>query len=35
VRELRDLAEAEDFDFVEATGNQWEDIVRFHKVCPA
>jgi ubiquinone/menaquinone biosynthesis C-methylase UbiE len=32
VRELRDLVEAENFEFVEATGNRWEDVVRFRKV---
>jgi ubiquinone/menaquinone biosynthesis C-methylase UbiE len=29
VRQLRDLAEPEGFEFVEATGNRWEDIVEF------
>jgi ubiquinone/menaquinone biosynthesis C-methylase UbiE len=29
VRQLRDLAEPEGFEFVEATGNRWEDIVGF------
>jgi ubiquinone/menaquinone biosynthesis C-methylase UbiE len=32
VRELRDLAEPENFEFVEATGNRWEDVVRFRRV---
>jgi ubiquinone/menaquinone biosynthesis C-methylase UbiE len=32
VRELRDLAEPESFDFVEATGNRWNDIVSFRRV---
>ncbi|BBZ50242.1 methyltransferase domain-containing protein [Mycobacterium heidelbergense] len=31
VRELRDLTESENFDFVEATGNRWHDVVRFRK----
>ncbi|OIN78776.1 class I SAM-dependent methyltransferase [Mycobacterium malmoense] len=31
VRELRDLTEPENFDFVEATGNRWHDVVRFRK----
>lgn len=29
VRQLRDLAESEGFQFVDATGNRWEDIVGF------
>ena len=29
VRQLRDLAEPEGFQFAEATGNRWEDIVAF------
>jgi ubiquinone/menaquinone biosynthesis C-methylase UbiE len=29
VQELRDLAEPESFDFVEATGNRWRDVVTF------
>jgi ubiquinone/menaquinone biosynthesis C-methylase UbiE len=29
VRQLRDLAEPEDFEFVEATGNPWQHIVQF------
>jgi ubiquinone/menaquinone biosynthesis C-methylase UbiE len=29
VRQLRDLAEPEGFEFVEATGNRWEDIAGF------
>lgn len=29
VQELRDLAEPENFEFVEATGNRWRDFVRF------
>ena len=32
VRELRDLVEPENFEFVEATGNRWEDVVRFRRV---
>jgi ubiquinone/menaquinone biosynthesis C-methylase UbiE len=32
VRELRDLAEPENFEFVEATGNRWENIVKFRRV---
>jgi ubiquinone/menaquinone biosynthesis C-methylase UbiE len=32
VRELRDLAEPENFDFVAATGNRWHDIVRFRRI---
>jgi ubiquinone/menaquinone biosynthesis C-methylase UbiE len=32
VQDLRDLVEPEDFDFVEATGNRWHDLVRFRKV---
>jgi ubiquinone/menaquinone biosynthesis C-methylase UbiE len=35
VRELRDLAEPEGFDFVEATGNRWLDIVIFRRAEPA
>jgi ubiquinone/menaquinone biosynthesis C-methylase UbiE len=29
VRELRDLAEPENFEFVEATGNRWETVAHF------
>jgi ubiquinone/menaquinone biosynthesis C-methylase UbiE len=29
VRELRDLVEPENFEFVDTTGNRWEDIVGF------
>jgi len=29
---LRDLVEPENFEFVEATGNRWEDVVRFRRV---
>jgi len=32
VQELRDLVEPENFDFVEATGNRWRDVVRFRRV---
>jgi ubiquinone/menaquinone biosynthesis C-methylase UbiE len=32
VRELRDLVEPENFEFVEATGNRWEEVVRFRRV---
>jgi ubiquinone/menaquinone biosynthesis C-methylase UbiE len=32
VRKLRDLVEPENFEFVEATGNRWEDVVRFRRV---
>jgi ubiquinone/menaquinone biosynthesis C-methylase UbiE len=32
VRELRDLVEPENFEFVEATGNRWEDVVWFRRV---
>jgi hypothetical protein len=32
VRELRDLAEPENFDLVEATGNRLKDIVCFRRV---
>jgi ubiquinone/menaquinone biosynthesis C-methylase UbiE len=32
VRELRDLAEPEKFEFVEATGNRWRDIVCFRNL---
>jgi ubiquinone/menaquinone biosynthesis C-methylase UbiE len=32
VRELRDLVEPENFEFVEAAGNRWEDVVRFRRV---
>jgi ubiquinone/menaquinone biosynthesis C-methylase UbiE len=31
VQELRDLAEPEGFDFVDATGNRWRDFVRFRR----
>jgi len=34
VRELRDLAEPENFSFVEAAGNRFREIVRFHKADP-
>jgi ubiquinone/menaquinone biosynthesis C-methylase UbiE len=33
-RELRDLAEPENFEFVEASGNRWHDIVRFRRPTP-
>jgi ubiquinone/menaquinone biosynthesis C-methylase UbiE len=29
VRELRDRVEPENFEFVQATGNRWHDMVRF------
>jgi hypothetical protein len=29
VQQLRDLAEPENFEFVEATGNWWCDVVSF------
>src|SRR5271168_3753944 len=29
VRQLRDLAEPANFDFVDATGNRWRDVVIF------
>ena len=32
VQDLRNLAEPEDFAFVEATGNRWRDFVRFRKL---
>jgi len=32
VRQLRDLVERENFEFVEATGNRWETIVGFRRV---
>jgi hypothetical protein len=32
VRELRDLAEPENFEFVEASGNRWETMARFRRV---
>lgn len=32
VRDLRELAEPESFEFVEATGNRWHDIVRFRSI---
>lgn len=35
VEELRDLAESEDFEFVEATGNRWHDVVGFRRVDPS
>jgi ubiquinone/menaquinone biosynthesis C-methylase UbiE len=35
VQELRDLAEPENFDLVEATGNRWHDIVRFRRIAPS
>jgi ubiquinone/menaquinone biosynthesis C-methylase UbiE len=35
VEQLRDLAESENFEFVEATGNQWHDVVRFRRVDPS
>jgi hypothetical protein len=31
-RALRDLVEPENFEFVEATGHRWEDVVRFRRV---
>ena len=31
VRELRDLAEPEGFDFIETSGSRWKDIVTFQK----
>jgi ubiquinone/menaquinone biosynthesis C-methylase UbiE len=34
VQELRDLAERENFEFVEATGSRWHDIVHFRRVDP-
>jgi ubiquinone/menaquinone biosynthesis C-methylase UbiE len=35
VEELRDLAEPENFEFVEATGNRWHDVVRFRRLDPS
>jgi SAM-dependent methyltransferase len=35
VEELRDLAESENFEFVEATGNRWHNVVRFRRVDPS
>jgi ubiquinone/menaquinone biosynthesis C-methylase UbiE len=35
VEQLRDLAEPAGFDFVEATGNRWQHIVRFRAKVPA
>ena len=35
VQELRDIAEPENFEFVEATGNRWHDVVRFRRVDPS
>jgi ubiquinone/menaquinone biosynthesis C-methylase UbiE len=32
VQELRELAEPENFEFVEATGNRWRDVVRFRRI---
>jgi len=32
VQELRDLVEADDFSFVDTTGNIWHDIVRFRRL---
>ncbi len=32
VQDLRNLAEPENFAFVEATGNRWRDFVRFRKL---
>ena len=32
VRELRDLAEPENFEFVEASGSRWETTARFRRV---
>jgi ubiquinone/menaquinone biosynthesis C-methylase UbiE len=32
VQQLRDLAEPEDFEFVESTGNRLQDIVTFRRV---
>jgi len=34
VRELRDLAEPEGFDFVETSGTRWKDIVSFRASLP-
>jgi ubiquinone/menaquinone biosynthesis C-methylase UbiE len=34
VAELRDLAEPDGFEFVEATGNRWHDVVRFRRADP-
>lgn len=31
VQELRDLAEPENFEFIEATGNRWHDVVCFRR----
>lgn len=35
VQDLRDLAEPEEFDLVEATGNRWHDIVHFRRKDPS
>jgi len=35
VQELRDLAEPENFDFVEARGSRWAEIVSFRRVDPS
>jgi ubiquinone/menaquinone biosynthesis C-methylase UbiE len=35
VQELRDLAEPEGFEFVQATGNRWHDVVRFCTAAPS
>jgi ubiquinone/menaquinone biosynthesis C-methylase UbiE len=35
VRQLRELTEPENFEFIEATGNRWEHIVHFRKVLKA
>jgi ubiquinone/menaquinone biosynthesis C-methylase UbiE len=32
LRQLRDLVERQNFEFVEATGNRWETIVGFRRV---
>jgi hypothetical protein len=32
VQDLRNLAEPENFAFVEATGNRWRGFVRFRKL---
>jgi hypothetical protein len=32
VRELRDLVEPEDFDFVQSTGSRWKELVSFRSV---
>jgi ubiquinone/menaquinone biosynthesis C-methylase UbiE len=35
ILELRDLAEAQGFAFVEATGNRWRDVVCFRNIDPS